>query len=63
MKFDLIEAMTVTIKRPQLRRISVSVEAKLNGFRLAQRCAQRGQPRFRPTGTLAPDRFAQHGVG
>ena len=39
MEFDLVEAMTVTIERAQLRSEFIGVETKPDGFRLAERRA------------------------
>jgi hypothetical protein len=62
MKFDLIETVTETIKRPQLRGKFVGIEPKLNRFGFAQRRTQRSQLSFRPPGTLASNRLAEHGI-
>ena len=39
MEFDLVEAVTVTIERAQLRSEFIGIEAKPDGFRLAERRA------------------------
>src|SRR6516165_1890644 len=62
MEFDLVQAMTVTIERAQLRSESVGIEAQPDGFRLAERCTQSNQLAFCPARTLALHGFAEHSV-
>src|SRR5262249_20013155 len=62
MEFDLVQAMTVTIERAQLRSESVGIEAQPDGLRLAERCAQGNQLAFCPARTLALHGFAEHSV-
>ena len=59
---DFVEAMAVAVERAQHRRVFIGVEAELNGFRLAERGAERVQPVFRPARPLALYRLAQDGI-
>src|SRR5262245_53951744 len=62
MEFDLIETVTVAVKRAQLRREPVGIETKLNGLRLAQCRAKCGKLVFRPAGAFALDCVTKHNV-
>src|SRR5215471_7276424 len=62
MKFDLVQTMTITIERAQLRRESVGIEAEPDGFRLAERRAQVGQLAFCPACTFALHGLTEHSV-
>ena len=63
MKFDFVDAMTVTVERAQHRRIDVGGEAEPYGFRFAQRLAERVKFFRRPAGLLAHKRRTKHAVG
>src|SRR6476659_9680037 len=62
MEFDLVQAMTITVERAQLRRESVGIEAEPDGFRLAERRAQGGQLAFCPACTFALHGLTEHSV-
>ena len=62
MKFDLIEAVTITIKRTQLWREFVGIKTELDRFRLAERRAERAQLVLGPTGRFTPDGFAKRAI-
>src|SRR5215475_10734410 len=62
MEFDLVQAVTVTIERAQLRSKSVGIEAKPDGLRLAECRAESGQLVFCPTCTFALHGLAEHRV-
>ena len=62
MVVHFVKAMTETVERAQARRIFIGVEAELDGFRLAERGAERAQPVVRPARPLALDRRTQHGI-
>src|SRR5262249_58211209 len=54
MEFHLVEAVTVTVERPELRYELVGVETSFDRFRTSQGCTQSGQFTFRPARAFAP---------
>ena len=61
-KFDLVDAITVTVIPAQYRRVVVGGEAKPDGFRGAERRAERVELVTGPAGILADERRTKHPV-
>src|SRR5262249_47820149 len=62
MKFDLVEAMAVTVECAQHRRVGISGEAELYRFRGSEHLAERAEFVHRPVGFIAHKRRNKHTV-